>query len=182
MENDASGAGVLHGGLFSTAEIKILICYILSAIDEPVPVTELANLLHFEGIANGFEVSDAVVNLWKGGQLAAADEDGETYTVTDAGREISKQLNTSLSLTVKQRAYSAALKMLAKYKNAKNTHFEIIHEQGRTYLACSALDNKAPFITVKMLLADESQAGFIKEKFLENPSEIFSKLIEMLTK
>ena len=46
MEKNASGAGVSRGGLFSTSEIKILICYILSAIDEPVPVDMLANVLH----------------------------------------------------------------------------------------------------------------------------------------
>ena len=38
MENNASSAGVEHGGLFNTSEIRILICYVLSAIDEPGPV------------------------------------------------------------------------------------------------------------------------------------------------
>lgn len=182
MENDASGAGVLHGGLFSTAEIKILICYILSAVGEPVPVTELANLLHYEGIANGFEVSDAVVNLQKNGQIIAADSENATYVITDAGKKIADELKTSLSITVKERAFAATLKMMARYKNAKDTLFEITHENGRTYLSCSAIDGNMPFITVKMLLADEMQAGYIKEKFLEKPAAVFSKIIEMLTK
>ena len=182
MENNASGAGVLHGGLFSTAEIKILICYILNTIGEPIPVTELANLLHFEGIANGFEVSDAVIALAKDGQITEADQSGETYIITAKGSETASELNSSLSMTVKDRAYVATLKMLTRYKNAKNTAFEITHENGKTYLTCSAIDDGAPFISVKMLLVDEAQAGFIKDKFLANPSEIFSKLIEMLTK
>ena len=182
MENDATGAGVLHGGLFSTAEIKILICYILSAIDEPVPVSELANLLHYEGIANGFEVSDAVVNLSNNGQIAQADEKADTYIITASGKEIARELSTSLSMTVKNRAFAATLKMLTRYKNARDTHFEVTHENGRIYLSCSAIDDGVPFITVKMLLSDEGQAGYIKERFLENPSSIFSKLIEMLTK
>ena len=52
MDKDAVSMGVKPvGGLFSTAEIKILICYILDTIGEPVPANELTNTQHYEGIA-----------------------------------------------------------------------------------------------------------------------------------
>lgn len=181
MEKDASGAGVARGGLFSTAEIKILICYILSAIDEPVPVEMLGNVLHYEGIANAFEVSDAIVSLAERGQIVAADENEQTYTVTASGRDTSETLKSSLSSVVKERAYLAVMKMFAKFKNAKDNVFEITKEKGGTYLSCSAIDGGKPFITVKMLITDEDQGSYIREKFLENPSAIYSKIIEMLT-
>lgn len=182
MENNASSAGVLRGGLFNTTEIKILICYILTTIGEPVPINMLINVLHMEGIANGFEVSDAVMALTNSGQLVQADMKDDTYTVTESGRSVAKELNTSLSLTVKDRAYVATLKMFTRFKNSKDTNFEITHEDGATYLTCSAQDGKRTFLSIKILLADESQAGFIKERFLDNPSEIFSKVMEMLIK
>ena len=74
------------------------------------------------------------------------------------------------------------MKMLARFKNAKDTRFELSREDGRTYLTCSALDGELPFISVKMLITDESQGFFIKERFLENPAKIFSSIIELLTK
>ncbi len=181
MEKDASGAGVARGGLFSTAEIKILICYILNAIDEPVPVEMLANVLHYEGLANAFEVSDAIVSLASKNQIVACDENEQTYTVTQSGKNTANTLKSSLSSVVKERAYLAVMKMFAKFKNAKDNTFEITKENGGTYLSCSALDGGKPFITVKMLITDEEQAGFIRERFLENPSAIYSKIIEMLT-
>ena len=181
MEKDASGAGVSRGGLFNTAEIKILICYILNAINEPVPVDMLANVLHYEGIANGFEVSDAVVLLAKRGQIVAVDEAQQTYKITDSGRETADTLKTSLSAVVKERAYLAAMKMLAKFKNAKDNVFEITKENGGTYLSCTALDGEKPFITVKMLITDEEQGSYIREKILENPAKIYSAIIVMLT-
>lgn len=181
MEKNASGAGVTRGGLFNTAEIKILICYILNAIDEPVPVDMLANVLHYEGIANAFEVSDAVVSLSSSGQITATDETEQTYVITANGRNTADTLKASLSSVVKERAYIAVMKMLAKFKNAKDNHFEIIHENDATYLSCSALDGGKPFITVKILITDEEQGRFISERFLENPSAIYSKVIEMLT-
>lgn len=181
MNSDASGAGVARGGLFNKAEIKILICYILNAINEPVPVDMLANVLHYEGIANAFEVSDAIVSLSEKKQITPTDESEQTYIITDSGRETAETLKSSLSSVVKERAYLAVMKMFAKFKNAKDNAFEITKENGATYLSCSALDGGKPFLTVKLLITDEVQAGFIREKFLENPSKIYSKIIEMLT-
>ena len=181
MEKNASGAGVSRGGLFSTSEIKILICYILSAVDDAVPVDMLANVLHYEGLANAFEVSDAVVSLSQSGQIVACDDLEQNYRITDSGRDTATTLKSSLSSVVKERAYLAVMKMLAKFKNAKDNKFEITHENGGTYLSCSAIDGDKAFITVKLLITDEDQAGFIREKFLENPSAIYSKIIEMLT-
>lgn len=181
MEKNASGAGVARGGLFSTSEIKILICYILNAIDEPVPVDMLANVLHYEGIANGFEVSDAVVSLAASGQIIASDSNEQNYCITSSGRNTASTLKSSISSIVKERAYLAVMKMFAKFKNAKDNKFEITHENGATYLSCSAIDDNKPFITVKLLITDEDQGNYIREKFLENPSAIYSKIIEMLT-
>ena len=181
MEKNASGAGVSRGGLFNTAEIKILICYILSAVEEGVPVDMLANVLHFEGIANACEVSDAVVSLATSGQIIATDETEQVYKITNTGRETATTLKASLSSVVKERAYLAVMKMLAKLKNSKDNQFEITHENGATYLSCSAIDGGKPFLTVKLLITDEDQGYFIRERFLENPSAIYSKIIEMLT-
>lgn len=182
MENDALSAGVQHGGLFNTADIKILICYVLNVIDEPIPANSLVNLFHANGIANGFEVSDAIYSLEKNGQIECFDKKEDTYVITPSGRDIARELNSTLSVTVKNRAYDATLKMLTQYKNAKDTSFLLTRENGKSYLSCSAIDGGAPFITVKMLLPDEAQAEHIKENFLKNPSDIFSKIIEMLTK
>lgn len=183
MERDAISAGVNKiGGLFSSADVKILICYILSSIDEPVPGTMMGEVLHHEGIANIFEVSDALASLTETGHIKELDDEDGAFVVTDNGRDVAETLRTSLSTVVKDRAYAAVIKMLARFKNSKQTDFRISREDERTYLTCSALDKDFPFMSVKLLVADEDQALFIKEKFLNNTSEIYTKLIEMLTR
>ena len=182
LENDAIGAGVKNGGLFNTAEIKILICYILNAIKEPVPTAMLSNILHFEGIANGFEVSDAMSSLVNSGHIAPASDDDAYYEITQSGSQVADELDSTLSLTVRKRAYIATLKMLAKIKNAKGTRFCISNENGHSYITCSAVDGKITLIELKMIIPDEKSGTYIREKFLENPSEIFSDIIEKLSK
>ena len=69
MERDAISVNVGKGGLKSTAEIKVLVLYLLMHTDEPVPSNQIADLLHIEMIANTFEVNDAFVQLHKNGLI-----------------------------------------------------------------------------------------------------------------
>ncbi len=182
MENNASSAGVSNGGLFNTADIKILICYILSSINEPVPVNALANTLHYEGIANAFEVSDAIISLSNSGHIVQVNAAEDTYITTELGRSSAQTLKTSISITVKDRAYKATLKMLSRFKNAKSIDCKTTNENGLTYITCSLLDGNNVFASVKLQIADESQGRIIKERFIDDPSRIYSGIIELLTK
>ncbi len=181
MEKDASTAGVnAVGGIVNTAEIKILICYILASLNEPVPGQMLANALHYEGIANYFEVNDAIFQLEKNGHIVSTDKD--TYKITKKGIEIADTLRSSLPVVVRNRACTAAVKMLTHVKNAKDTDIRISRENGKTYINCSLLDNEIPFMGVKLMLADEMQAEAIKNKFLDDPTKVYSAIIDALTK
>ncbi|MBR6533255.1 MAG: DUF4364 family protein [Clostridia bacterium] len=183
MEKDALTAGVSEiGGLFTTAEIRVLICYIFSTIDQEIPGNLLANTLHYEGIANCFEVNDSIDFLCKNGQLKLTSREDDTYIITDTGKNVAETLKTSLSVVVKERAYNAALKMYSRFKNAKETDIKISREDDKTFITCSAFDNDTPFMSVKLLVSDEEQAIHIKEKFLNNPTEIYSAIIDLLTK
>lgn len=183
MERDAVSAGVSEiGGLFSSAEVRILICYLLSTINSPVPGRNLADLLHYEGIANCFEVNDSIAALCKNGFLKLIDEKEDTYEITQSGRDIAETLKTSLPITVKNRAYKAAIKMVSRYNHAKETDIKISREDDRTFITCTALDGMKPFMSVKLMVTDEEQALFIKDKFIDDPSAIYSKIISMLTK
>ena len=183
MEKDAVSAGVSKiGGLFSTAEVRILLCYILSTINQPVPGRMLADTLHYEGIANCFEVNESIASLCETGQLEVYNEKEDTYVITKSGRDIAETLKTSISFTVKKRAYSAAVKMVSRFKNAKETDIQVTKEDGCTYVTCSTVDNNIKFMSVKILVADTEQANTIKENFLDNPSEIYGQIINMLTK
>lgn len=183
MEKDAVSAGVSEiGGLFSTAEIRILLCYLISSIARPVPGRMLADVLHYEGIANVFEVNDSIAALCENGHLECVDTEEDTYVITKSGKDVADTLKTTLSLTVKERAFSAALKMVSRFNNSKETDIKISRDGEKTFITCSAIDSGEPFMSVKLLVTDEEQAIFIKNKFLDDPSKIYSEIIEMLTK
>ena len=183
MEKDAISAGVSKiGGLFTTADVRILICYLLSSVSDPVPATLLCETLHTEGIANAFEVSDSISFLTDSGHIKEVESEPASYVVTDSGRYVAETLKTKLSVIVKERAFTAVVKMLVKVRNAKETDFKITKEDNRTFLTCSAIDQGKPFMSIKLLLGDEDQAVFVKQKFLEKAPEIYSTVFDILTK
>ncbi len=182
MDFDAVTAGVLPGGLVNSAEVKVLICYILDSVGEPVSATGLCELLNFEGIANIFEVSDNIEALTKSGHIICADSENDLYTVTGSGSDVAKTLKSTVPLTVRDKACRATLNMLARIRHTNETDIAITREGDNTYITCSALDNDKSIMSVKLLVSDENQAISIKNKFIDNPSEIYSQIIDLFTK
>lgn len=181
MKYDAVSAGVSPGGLINTTEIKVLICYILKSVGEPVPANRLCEELFFEGIANNFEVSDCMEALSKNGSIICTDEATQSYTVTESGGTIASTLKATVPLSIREKACKTVLKMMAGIRNAKETDISITRSGDNTYISCSALDNGYPIMTVQLLVSDEVQANAIKAKFLDNPAELYSKIIDLFT-
>ena len=116
MERDALNAGVAFGGLFSTDEIRILICYILDSVKDAVPAQQLSELLHYEGIANYFEVSTAFASLEENGHIKKTDND--KYVITTSGSNIAATLKTSVPITVRDKTFALTVKLLSTMKYA----------------------------------------------------------------
>ena len=69
MNHDAFSAGVEPGGLYSSQEIKILICYMLAGVDEPLPRQSVLEIIATGGMAllvsgeTDIDVLDGVLTL-----------------------------------------------------------------------------------------------------------------------
>ncbi len=113
-------------------------------------------------------VNDEIDSLCKNGHLKLVDEKDDAYIITESGKNIAETLKTSLPFAVKDRAYVAALKMVSQFKNAKESDIKITRENGKTYITCSAIDGGQPFISIKLLVSDEEQALYIKNRFLSD--------------
>ena len=178
MEKDAISAGT--GSLVSSDEIKILLCYVLKSVDAPVPGKQLANLFHYEAIANYFEVINALESLKENGNLNYFEED-DTYIVTKEGALAAQTLKKSLPFTIREKAFAVTAKLLASIRHQKETKIDITTENDIMYITCSAIENERAIMSFKLMVADEIQAQFIKQRFLDDPSYIYTGLVDLLT-
>ncbi len=182
MERDAISANVSKGGLKNTTEIKILVLYLLMNIDEPIPAAQIANLLHMNGIANTFEVSDAFVQLSKNELIFETDDSSDSFMISDKGRDAGQTLQSRVPFTVREKSIAIAKKMLERNRHIKETDISVIHDENGIFITCSALEKDKKIMSFTLQVTDDDQVLKIKENFLDDPALVYRTLIDMLTK
>ena len=123
MAFDTFDEGIVPGGMRSKYEIRILICYLLNSIKEPVSKEIIVDSICEESLANYFETSSCFDDLIEKGNIIEEGSDGDikTYTVSENGVMIANQLDTILAYTVKEKAYDCAINCLRKRKKSVKT-------------------------------------------------------------
>ena len=105
--NDAFTAGVRPGGLTSSTEIRLLLCYLVKNAG-PITRQEIENALMEEALVNYFEIGSCLDDITKQELVTLT---GDSYAITDKGRKVAQELAYDLPRTVRERAlYLASLR------------------------------------------------------------------------
>ena len=173
------------GGIRSTEKIRIIICYILKNIGTPLTRDYIQSALYDNGIANYFEISQAIDNLI---DVGAVDCNDNILTLNDKGRQIARDLNDELSLYIKNKAVRAINLTVIYEKRKKENDVSIVKVDDKKYrlditlLSGQADDaNTDELIKVSVFVTDSLQAETMKTTFLNNPVRLYEKIIEALT-
>ncbi|MDO4743607.1 MAG: DUF4364 family protein [bacterium] len=182
MEIDALTAGVKPGGLTNREQIKILICYILKEVAEPVPADDIKEMLHFEGIANYFEVSYLMSELEKYGNIKGiVKEETFCYIVTDKGLDTATELQNRVPHTIKQFSVKQIKKILLRKIYEKENIVKIEPVDNSFIVSFSVMESNKELLTVRIPAPDEACATKIKEMFLNDPVNIYARITEIIT-
>ena len=172
-------------GLRSTEKIRIIICYILKNVDSPLSRDNLQSALYDNGIANYFEISQAIDNLLDVGAVETIDN---TLTLNSKGEQIARDLNDELSIFIKNKAIRAA-KLTAVYERRKKENdISIVKLDDKKYRLDITLlsglgdsEKTDELMKVSVFVTDSLQAETMKTTFLNNPVRLYEKVIEALT-
>lgn len=175
---EAFSEGVKPGGLYSAQEIKILICYMLLNVAEPMPESVVTDVLYGGEMANFFEVSAAVQELLQIGHLKEVDGD---LLITDTGKQIGSTLANMIPFTLRERSVEAALRILARRKRQRDTSVEIEKTDVGRLVHCRVEEQDVPLMELTLRVGDDMQANLIKERFLDDPTLLYRSVIAALT-
>jgi len=172
-------------GIRSTEKIRIIICYILKNVDSPLTRDNMQSALYDNGIANYFEISQAIDNLLDVGAVEISDD---VLILNSKGEQIARDLNDELSLFIKNKAVRAA-KLTAVYeKRKKENDISIVKLDDKKYRLDITLlsgltdsDSTDELMKVSVFVTDSLQAETMKTTFLNNPVRLYEKVIEALT-
>ncbi len=178
MQNSGFRSDVEPGGLYDTNDIRILICYILSNIEEALTQEEISNIIREYGLANYFEIAHAISQLHE--LKAIKLDDMDRFTVTDAGREIAETLSSSLPYTVKKKALKSTNKAL-KIKESLKDNIAKIEPCEKGYKVIIVIpDGSLEMLRVEIFASSREEAERAVENFLSNPLALYLNNLNLL--
>lgn len=178
MEYDAFTAGVEFGGLRSRNDIKLLVCYLLSSLNRPLSQELIVEALQSEGLANYFETCGAIAELKQQNNIEACDGG---FCVTQEGRRVASVLESGLPVTVREKAYKAAIHLLTRIRIEQENKVEITAMERGYQVDCRVLDGERQLMRVCVEVPDRIQADFVREQFLARPELIYRGVLALLT-
>lgn len=179
MDNFTFDDGIEPGGLRTRNEIKLLVCYLLASVDEKITRSQLCEIALDKGLANYFEINQAVSELVANGSVVSDFLDCEEYlSVTEQGRSSTKTLEMQLPRSVKEKAINAAIKMLTLAKRKRENKVEVEKLENGGYHVTFSMEE---MMKLTIYVADEMQVETVKNNFYEDPIKLYSSIIASLT-
>lgn len=179
---DAFSAGVESGGLINTTEIKALIGYLIASLDDPLTADQLRRVLTEEGIANYFDVSEALSELMRTGNVAQEVIDGqEQLQLTARGKIAMRELETDIPRSVREKAFAAALVETVRARNAHQTQIDV-EPAGEGFTVTFRIGESIgdSLLRVRVYAADKQQVERMKGNFLRDPARFYSGILASL--
>lgn len=179
MGHDAFTGGVEPGGLWNQNDIRILICYVLDSVGAPLPREDIARLLQQKGLANYFEVGDALGALERLGHIG---QDGQGLcSIRETGREIAGALAGTLPLSVREKAREAALMLLADARAQRENRVEIQEGGQGCRVSCHISGGDIELMSFSLYVPDRAQAELVRANFHKNPEGAYRLLLSFVT-
>lgn len=177
---DAFMGGVEDGGLRSVSSINLTVCYIVENIDGRVTAQNIIQALSESGIANYFEVTNAIDNLKKSNTLLE-DEHGVLRLNKNTGANI-ELVEKDLPYTIRERSIKLVQRIIAREEYKRENKAEIVKTDEGYNIVLVIKDGKTELLSLTLFAASIEQAEMIKEKFITNPAKVYESVINGLFK
>ncbi len=177
---DAFTAGVEPGGLNNTQEIKILLCYMLHTVAQPIARDDLLDILLGRGMANYFDTENAIEELLRMGHLVQ--DENKFLSVSKTGTQIGDSLFMRVPYTLRERSVEGALQLLKRRQIEKENTVDIRRLEDKSYeVTCTVWDQDRALMSTTLRVADEWQCRAIKEQFLADPTVLYRATLAAVT-
>ncbi len=181
-EFDAFASGIAYGGLRNMLEIKILVCYLLDKVKEPMSREQMSECLQSTGLVNYFDLSTAIDELLESSLIYETEYLNEKcLCVSDSGRKNAEILETNLTNTARERSVKSALKLLSRARAERETKVDIEKSQTGFNVTFSIECLGENLMKLTLYAADILQAEQLKEAFLSDPAKLYTSVIDILT-
>ncbi len=182
MAFDTFDEGINYGGVRSKNEIRTLICYLFASINKPLEKSTVIESIQKRGLANYFETSSCFDDLVAHNNLKMSDNSINYFELTDNGKMVANQLESTLPVSVKEKAYTCAIELLEQKRIEKENLVKITKTDKGYNVNLRISGGDVDLVSLDIYAPDKEQAKLIKKNFHKNPELLYKIIIATLTK
>ncbi len=175
---DALASGIADGGLRSTLEINLLICYI--TVNSRGRLTEkvIADTMMRGEIANYFETVNAIKKLKQKGMIT---EDSQGYLHPGDGcKNLVDLVENDLPYTIRKKSIEISRKLAVRETFEKENKVDIKKHSDYYSVTMHLADGDKEFMALTLNLPTAAQAETVKDSYYNNPVKIYNTVIDAL--
>lgn len=169
---------------YNTAElnsahlVKVLICYLLDRLKQPVTEEQLYEIAVESGVVNYFYYTEALEGLIENCSLTRTERDGKIYVEpTEKGRFGADYFNDTVPLYFRKEILKAALYYFARLERESSADISITETDNGCEVNCTVGDTDYDLMRISLYAPDSEQAELIKEKIMLDPAEFYRKVL-----
>ncbi len=175
---DALPYGASDGGLHSTMDIYLMICYVVVKSKERLTDDVLINTMVEGEFANYFETTNALQKIKDKG-LIVVNEQGFLKPANNCEYFV-ELVENELPYSMRKRSVKLAAKLAVKELYRKENEVEIIKDGDDFIVTMHFKDCGKDFMVLSLRAVTAAQAEMFKEQFYADPVKIYNDLIDSL--
>ena len=182
MNFNAFVGGIEPGGLTNDFEVKILICFLLKKIEQPLSFDQVNEILQKTGFVNYFEFVEAVSELQKTEHvLLTTDENGqEVFQLSEIGEAMAQTFHHTLPLTVREKTVESARELIQMQKQLEETEVRY-HAVDDVYILTMKLkDIGSDLMDLSVFVPSEDECVEICERIYADPLLLYKTLLAVM--
>lgn len=176
-ETNAFTGGVKPGGLTSSTDIRLLLCYLVKCAG-PLTRQEIETALLAEQLVNYFEICEGLADVTDRGLVRV---ENDQYTITNKGVKVARELEDDLPRSVRRAAVKAAVKAQVWNQKSAEYHAEVRETPNGCSVRCSINGLKPNEFNLELMMPDRLTAEMVKKRFVLRGNEIYQLLLDALT-
>ena len=182
MNFNAFVGGIEPGGLTNDFEVKILICFLLKKIEQPLSFDQVNEILQKTGFVNYFEFVEAVSELQKTEHvLLTTDENGqEVFQLSEIGEAMAQTFHHTLPLTVREKTVESARELIQMQKQLEETEVRYHAVDDGYILTMKLKDIGSDLMDLGVFVPSEDECVEIRERIYADPLLLYKTLLAVM--
>jgi hypothetical protein len=182
MNFNAFVGGIEPGGLTNDFEVKILICFLLKKIEQPLTFDQVNEILQKTGFVNYFEFVEAVSELQKTEHvLLTSDDNGqEVFVLSEIGEAMAQTFHHTLPLTVREKTVESARALIQVQQQLEDCEVRYHAVEDGYMLTMKMKDIGTDLMDLSVFVPSEDECVEIRDRIYADPLLLYKTLLAVM--